>query len=84
MSTELKTVQEAEHGLKTFGQRRINLIWESTQALIAVMVAVATIYAAIKKIESQLLGNAFVMILAMYFVRTNHAKVGGITEPEHR
>lgn len=68
----------AEEDRKTQGQRNINLIWEATQAVIAVIVTLATIYSAIRGVESLLLGNAFTLIIALYFVRQNHTKVGGI------
>lgn len=68
----------AEDDLRTEGQRRVNLIWETTQAIVALMVTSATIYSAIRGVESLLLGNAFTLIIALYFVRQNHTKVGGI------
>jgi hypothetical protein len=60
------------------GQRHINLIWESTQAVIAVAVTGAVIFAALQGKDSVLLGNAFTLIIAIYFVRMNHTKVGGV------
>lgn len=64
------------------GQRRVNLIWEFTQGAIAIAITCATIYCAIKKIESQILSNAFFLIVSMYFVRTNHQLIGGVgTKP---
>lgn len=68
----------AAEDLKTVGQRRINLIWESTQAVIAVLVTVAVIYAALIGKDSPILGNAFTLIIAIYFVRMNHVKTGGV------
>lgn len=69
---------EAEVVRKTAGQRHINLIWEWTQAIIAVMVTLAMIYSAFMKVESQALSNAFTLIIAIYFVRMNHTKTGGV------
>lgn len=69
------------------GQRRVNLIWEFTQGIIAVSISAATVYCAIKKIESDILNNAFFLIVSMYFVRTNHQLIGGVgTKPtnQHR
>lgn len=60
------------------GQRRINLIWEFTQALIAISITWAVIYSTINKTQSDVLTNAFFLIVSMYFVRTNHNMVGGI------
>lgn len=74
----------AEEDLRTQGQRRINLIWEGTQALVALLVTCATIYSAIAGVESLLLGNAFTLIIALYFVRQNHTKVGGIGGTDSR
>ena len=64
--------------LVTAGQRRINMIWEITQGFIAISITWAVIYTAINKIESLVLTNAFFLIVSMYFVRTNHQKIGGI------
>lgn len=68
----------AQEDLVTQGQRRINLVWESTQAIVAVMITGATIYTAIASIDSQVLSNAFFLIVSMYFVRTNHQIIGGV------
>lgn len=76
------TAREAE--LKTEGQRRINLVWEVTQALMALSVTGATIYCAAVGKESTLLGNAFTLIIALYFVRTNHTKIGGVGGTDSR
>src|SRR5687767_1589779 len=66
------------------GQRRINLIWEVTQSLIALAVTAAVIYAALRGINSEILGNAFTLIIAIYFVRMNHTKIGGVSPAESR
>lgn len=42
------------------------------------MITAAVIYTAIKKIESEVLVNAFFLIVSMYFVRTNHQLIGGV------
>ncbi len=74
------TVQQ---DLTTAGQRRINLIWEYTQAGIAVSVVVVSMVAAVvamlagKEVSSFLsfvCGN----VVGFYFSRTNHAAIGGI------
>lgn len=69
---------QIEIGKKTAGQRRINLIWEFTQGIIAVAITGAKIYCSIKTIESPELTNAFFLIVSMYFVRTNHHLIGGV------
>lgn len=73
--TPTTTSEQDRHSL---GQRRVNIIWELTQAVMAVLVTGAVIYNSTKGIESEILGNAFVLIIALYFVRTNHVKVGGV------
>lgn len=74
----------AEEDRKTLGQRRVNLIWELTQAAIAMCVTGSIIYNSVHGIESELLGNAFVLIIALYYVRTNHTKIGGIAGTDSR
>src|ERR1700686_2339553 len=68
------TLQEDE---TTAGQRRINLVWELTQALVALPITGAIIYAAINKIDNAQLTDAFFLIIGFYFSRTNHAAIGG-------
>jgi Co/Zn/Cd efflux system component len=78
--TDLPAIEanrEQEQDKMTAGQRRVNLIWEFTQGLIAILITVAVIYCALNKIESQALSNAFFLIVSMYFVRTNHQLIGG-------
>lgn len=70
------TTEETDR--KTQGQRRINLIWECTQAVIAFSVTIAIIYTEINGRQSERLGQAFTTIMLLYFVRMNHIKVGGV------
>lgn len=74
----LQPTTTAQQDKTVAGQRQINLIWEVTQAVIAVLISSAMIYCAIQRIESKELNYAFFLIVTMYFVRTNHTKVGGI------
>jgi hypothetical protein len=60
------------------GQRRINMIWEFTQAALAILIAGAVFYCAAHKIDAPTLKDAFIMVISMYFVRTNHQLIGGI------
>jgi len=62
------------------GQRKVNLIWEATQAIIAVVVTAAIVYTAINTISSPELTNAFFLIIGFYYSRTNHANIGGVGE----
>jgi hypothetical protein len=69
------TVQQ---DMTTAGQRKVNLIWEYTQASIAILVTMALIYTAIKQITAPEVRNAFFLIVGFYFARTNHQAIGGI------
>jgi len=68
------------------GQRRINLIWETTQATIAVIVTAATLYVAaqiaLKDTEQTaaflLLSNAFFLVIGFYFSRSNHNRINDL------
>lgn len=76
--TPLSPTTTAEENLHSLGQRRVNLVWESTQSLIALAVTGATLYAAINSIDSAVLSNAFFLVVGFYFGRTNHTRVGGV------
>lgn len=69
------TSEQDRHSL---GQRRINLIWELTQGVIALAVTGAALMAALQGTSSELLGNAFFLVIGFYFGRTNHQRVGGV------
>lgn len=62
----------------TAGQRRINTIWEVTQASISLLITLAVIYCAVFSINSDAITNAFFFIIATYFTRTNHTRIGGV------
>lgn len=76
----------AQQDLTKSGQRRVNMVWELTQAAVALMVTASTLYvsAALALNESSqvaaflLLSNAFFLIIGAYFSRTNHQSIGGI------
>lgn len=78
--------QRDEEALLKVGQRRINLIWETTQAIVAIVVTVATLFVAAKLALSEkaetaaflLLSNAFFVVISTYLTRTNHTKQGGV------
>jgi len=77
-----------EQDLRTAGQRRVNLIWEYTQAGIAIVVVGANILYVFVALfitaplsmtsadNGALLRNAFFLIVGFYFGRTNHARIG--------
>lgn len=86
--TPTTTVQE---DLTTAGQRRINLIWEYTQAFIAVTVVAANLVVGsvfgIKQIPAGeypfVLSSSLFLVIGFYFSRTNHAAIGGVgSKPE--
>lgn len=83
-SSAIPATTTAEEQRKAAGQRRVNLIWEFTQAIIAICVTGAVIYSALKGRESLILSNAFTLIIAIYFVRTNHVKTGGVISTDSR
>jgi hypothetical protein len=67
-----------QQDITTAGQRRVNLIWEYTQAGIAIGITAAIIFCSITKIDSQEIRNAWFLIVGFYFSRTNHAQIGSI------
>jgi hypothetical protein len=81
-----------QEDLTTAGQRRINLIWEWTQAVIAIMVIganmVVGIYQGLVMAENRpeypiILSSSLFLIVGFYFSRTNHAAIGGIGQKPH-
>jgi len=79
-----------QEDLTRAGQRRINLIWEYTQAIIAITVILVSMVAAVVasyqgKEVSAFLSFVCGNVVGFYFSRTNHAAVGGIgPKPEGR
>lgn len=79
------TTTAAEDDIKV-GQRRVNLIWEATQALVALIVTSSTLYVAGRLAVTEggnhaaflLLSNVFFMVVSTYFARTNHTRTGGV------
>lgn len=75
-----------QEDITTAGQRKINLIWEVTQALIALSVVLSNvamgIYFGIHGMSDGsyplVLSSSLFLIVGFYFSRTNHAAVGGI------
>lgn len=72
-----------QQDLTTAGQRKINLIWEYTQAAIAVSVVLVSMVAAIiamvyGKEVSAFLSFVCGNVVGFYFSRTNHAAIGGV------
>lgn len=75
----------AQEDLTTAGQRRVNLIWEFTQAAIAIVVVFANMGTAVvlamqgKPGEVPLiLSSTLFLVVGFYFARTNHQAIGGV------
>ncbi len=86
----LASTTTSEQDRKSAGQRRINIIWEVTQAVIAVSVVMTTLYVdarvALAAIDLSAAQNSGLMqlnvmaalVTGFYFGRTNHQRQGGI------
>lgn len=76
----------AEEDRTLAGQRRVNIIWEVTQAIIALVVTIGVtivaVYSAFSQVEPiqfpTVLSNAFFLIIGFYFSRVNHQAIGGV------
>jgi len=76
-----------QQDLTTAGQRKVNLIWEYTQAFVAIVVVLANIIVAVYNAVNStgnehpdILTSSLFLIIGFYFSRTNHAQIGGIGE----
>ena len=78
-----------QQDLTAAGQRKVNLIWENTQAVIAVMVVlgnmVVGVYHGLVPIADgahrdfpTILSSSLFLIVGFYFSRTNHSAIGGV------
>jgi hypothetical protein len=71
--------QDNEDSRTSVGQRCINLLWEGTQAAIALMLMGGIVYMSIRRIpvpdELKILAS---LIGGAYFSRTNHERIGGV------
>lgn len=82
----LKPNTTLQEDMTTAGQRRVNLIWEYTQAAIALMVVMTNLAVGIMlAIQHRpfteypfVLSSSLFLIIGFYFSRTNHAAIGGI------
>lgn len=68
----------AEEDRKTAGQRRVNILWEATQAFVTLAITCAEVYAQLNAIDSKMLDAAFFAVISTYLARTNHSKIGGV------
>jgi hypothetical protein len=76
--TSREPTTTTQEDLVTAGQRKINLLWECTQALIAMGVTASYIWTQMMDVDSPGLANACFLIVGFYFSRTNHSAIGGI------
>ena len=75
----------AQEDIVTEGQRRINLIWEMTQAFVAISVVLANLIVGVYfgltgKSTAEfpvVLSSSLFLIIGFYFSRTNHQRIGG-------
>lgn len=77
-----------QEDLTTAGQRVINLKWESTQQIIAIMVTLfvlsvcsyitVSMNAGLAQSAFIFLTNIAFLVIGTYFQRTNHTKTGGV------
>jgi hypothetical protein len=77
----------AQQDITTAGQRRVNLIWEFTQAIIAILIVAANIFvwtsSAIKgsgQTAPAGLNDSLFVVITFYYTRTNHTRIGGVGE----
>lgn len=85
VSQAIPATTTAEQQRMTVGQRRINLIWEVTQAIVALSVTITTlgvcayqvIHGSAEMGAFLLLSNVFFLVVGTYFQRTNHTKSSG-------
>lgn len=68
----------AQEDVITAGQRRINLIWEITQSIIAVGITGAAVFGELTHIRSDIIANAFFLVVGVYIQRVNHNRIGGV------
>ena len=67
-----------EQDRAALGHRRINMVWEITQAFIAISVVTANLLAAFYlSAANTVLSNAFFLVIGFYFGRTNHTRSSG-------
>lgn len=76
-----------ELALKSHGQRRISYLWETTQAIVAIMTAMTALGACLymivmgeiaeKLAAFSMLSGTTTLVINSYFTRTNHTRVGG-------
>lgn len=87
----------SEDDLRTAGQRHVNLIWESTQRQISLLVVGTSMFVGMLVTVANVAGwgggdhqiptifsVAFGTVIGFYFARTNHTKIGGVGGTDSR
>jgi hypothetical protein len=73
---------DSEESRTSGGQRRVNLIWEVTQSMLALLIVTASMASALIPASSPTaqvtLTNAMFVVIGFYFGRTNHQRTGGV------
>lgn len=79
----LQATTTSEQDLKSQGQRALNMLWERTQAVIALEIVNAAIIFAFVSLwtkpneaASYFFVSAFSLVVGFYFSRVNHARIG--------
>lgn len=81
MTENVSPTTTAEQNLRTASQRKINFVWEYTQAAIALLIVVANVVYVFVILfvpnppMAAILTNAFFLVVGFYFGRTNHARL---------
>lgn len=70
MDDTVKPTTTLEENRSAFAQRRVKLILEVTSSIIAVCVTCGVVFGAVVGINSEVLGNAFFLIVGFYFGRS--------------
>lgn len=78
-SEKQRTEQSNESARISYGQRRINLLWELTQGFVAVLLVGTVCWGVLHEVElpAQFWVLAAIVVNA-YYQRTNHTKIGGV------
>jgi hypothetical protein len=87
MSTEDTGVTRMSENVMYAGQRRVNIIWEVTQSIIALAVVLSNLIVMVNVGMSEpgstlvippALSNSLFLVIGFYFSRTNHSAIGGV------
>lgn len=69
----------AQQDLTTAGQRKVNLVWEYTQAALAITIVLGYMILIVRRIPvPTTLDNLLFVVITFYYARTNHTRIGGV------